>query len=68
MLGAITNAIANPHLTKIAENTITQVGIETTLKAIGRPAAILVDKDISADTKEYAAAKEFLYQATLIYF
>lgn len=66
MLGAITNAIANPHLTKIAENTITQVGIETTLKAIGRPAAILVDKDISADTKEYAAAKEFLYQATCL--
>lgn len=66
MLGAITNAIANPHLTKIAENTITQVGIETTLKAIGRPAAILVDNDISADTKEYAAAKEFLYQATCL--
>lgn len=66
MLGAITNAIANPHLTKIAENTITQVGIETTLKAIGRPAAILVDNDISSDTKEYAAAKEFLYQATCL--
>ena len=66
MLGAITNAIANPHLTKVAENTITQVGIETTLKAIGRPTAILIDNDISADTKEYAAAKEFLYQATCL--
>ncbi len=66
MLGAITSAIANPHLTKVAENTITQVGIETTLKAIGRPTAILIDNDISADTKEYAAAKEFLYQATCL--
>ena len=66
MPGAITSAIANPHLTKVAENTITQVGIETTLKAIGRPTAILIDNDISADTKEYAAAKEFLYQATCL--
>ena len=47
-------------------NPIAQVSIETTLKAIGRPAAILVDKDISPDTKQYAASKEFLYQATCL--
>ena len=64
MLSAITNTIANQHLANIALNPIAQVSIETTLKAIGRPAAILVDKDISPDTKQYAASKEFLYQAT----
>ena len=66
MLSAITNTIANQHLANIALNPIAQVSIETTLKAIGRPAAILVDKDISPDTKQYAASKEFLYQATCL--
>lgn len=66
MIGALANAIANPHLANVAQNAISQVTIETTLKSIGRPAAILVDKDISSDTKEYAAAKEFLYQATCL--
>ncbi len=66
MISAITNTIANQHLANIALNPIAQVSIETTLKAIGRPAAILVDKDISPDTKQYAASKEFLYQATCL--
>ena len=66
MISAITNTIANQHIENIALNPIAQVSIETTLKAIGRPAAILVDKDISPDTKQYAASKEFLYQATCL--
>ena len=66
MISAITNTIENQHLANIALNPIAQASIETTLKAIGRPAAILVDKDISPDTKQYAASKEFLYQATCL--
>lgn len=66
MLGPILNTIANPNITNVVQNTVAQVGIETTLKAIGRPAAILVDKNISNDTKEYASAKEFLYQTTCL--
>ena len=39
---------------------------ETVLKSIGRPGFILIDNDIDPDTKKYAAAKEFLYQATCL--
>ena len=38
------------------------MSIETGLKATGRPTFILLDNNISTDTKKYAATKEFLYQ------
>lgn len=47
----------------IAQTTMAAVAIETSLKAVGRPAFIYADKSASPDTKRYAATKEFLYQA-----
>ena len=66
MITAITKALTSNALTAMATNTSSQMISETTLKAIGRPGAILVDNKISDDTKKYAAAKEFLYQATCL--
>lgn len=66
MIGTIRNIASNSTLANIAQNTSASVGIETTLKSIGRPGFILIDKDIDGDTKQYAAAKEFLYQATCL--
>lgn len=66
MINAIRNIASNATLANIAQNTSASVGIETTLKSIGRPGFILIDKDIDGDTKQYAAAKEFLYQATCL--
>lgn len=66
MIGAIRSALTNSQLANIAQNTTQSVAIETTLKSIGRPGFILIDKDIDSDTKQYAAAKEFLYQATCL--
>lgn len=66
MISAITRALTSNALTTMATNTSSQMISETTLKAIGRPGAILVDNKISDDTKKYAAAKEFLYQATCL--
>ena len=58
--------ISNSTIANIAQNTSSRVAAETALKAVGRPSFILIDNDISADTKKYAAAKEFLYQATCL--
>ena len=66
MIGAVQKILTNSHLASIAQNTTQSVAIETTLKSIGRPGFILVDNDIDSDTKQYAAAKEFLYQATCL--
>ena len=66
MITAIAKTITNPTLVDIAQNTNAQVACETTLKAIGRPGFILIDNDIDSSTKKYAAAKEFLYQATCL--
>lgn len=66
MINGISNLLSSSQLANIAQNTTQSVAIETTLKSIGRPGFILVDKDIDADTKQYAAAKEFLYQATCL--
>ena len=63
MIGTITNVLSNPTLASVAQNTAASVSIETSLKAVGRPAFILADKDIKPETKKYAATKEFLYQA-----
>ena len=61
MINGITKILTSNSLSNITSNTNSQVMMETTLKAIGRPGFILIDKDIDEDTKKYAAAKEFLY-------
>ena len=66
MIGVVQKLLTNSHLASVAQNTTQSVAIETTLKSIGRPGFILVDNDIDSDTKQYAAAKEFLYQATCL--
>jgi len=66
MIGGIGNILASSQLAMIAQNTTQSVAVETTLKSIGRPGFILIDKDIDSGTKQYAAAKEFLYQATCL--
>lgn len=66
MIGPITSALTNSGLTNLVQSTSSSVATETVLKAIGRPGFILIDNDISNDTKKYAAAKEFLYQATCL--
>ncbi len=63
MISAVTNILSNPTLASVAQNTKAAISIETGLKAVGRPSFILADKDISPETKKYAATKEFLYQA-----
>ena len=66
MIGPITSALASSGLTNLVQSTSSSVATETVLKSIGRPGFILIDNDISPDTKKYAAAKEFLYQATCL--
>lgn len=66
MINAITGFLTNPTLTNIAQSTTQSVSIETAMKAVGRPSFILADKDLSPQTKKYAATKEFLYQATCL--
>lgn len=66
MINGIGRALTSNSLNNITSNTNSQVMLETTLKSIGRPGFILIDNDINEDTKKYAAAKEFLYQATCL--
>ena len=56
----------NSTLSSISQSTTASVSLETGMKALGRPAFILVDNDIDRQTKRYAAMKEFLYQATCL--
>lgn len=63
---SMVNIFTNPTFVNIAQNTKTAMTIETGLKATGRPTFILIDKNISDDTKKYAATKEFLYQVTCL--
>ena len=65
MIG-ISKILTSNSLNNITSNTNSQVMLETTLKSIGRPGFILIDNKINEDTKRYAAAKEFLYQATCL--
>ncbi len=62
----IPSIVSNPIIAGIAQNTSASVSVETVLKSIGRPGFILIDKDIDGETKQYAAAKEFLYQMTCL--
>ena len=66
MVNAISSFLTNPTLTNIAQSTTSAVSIETGMKAVGRPSFILADKELSPQTKRYAATKEFLYQATCL--
>lgn len=66
MIGPLTRTFTNSTLTSLTQNTNASVATETLLKSIGRPGFILIDNDIDPDTKKYAAAKEFLYQATCL--
>lgn len=63
MIDKIAGAFSNSTFVNLAQNTAASVTIETTLKSIGRPGFILIDKDIDSETKRYAATKEFFYQA-----
>ncbi len=66
MIGGIQNLISNPTLYNMTQSTVTQVTTETCLKAVGRPAFILGDKQIDSQTKKFSATKEFLYQLTCL--
>lgn len=63
MIDKIAGALSNSSFVNLAQNTSVSVTVETTLKSIGRPGFILIDKDIPPETKNYAATKEFFYQA-----
>ncbi len=56
------NAITSNAFQTIAQNTDACVKIETGLKAIGRPAFTLIDKNTDKETRKYSATKELLYQ------
>ena len=62
MIDRIAGALSNSALLNLTQNTTVSVGVETTLKSIGRPGFILIDNDIDLETKKYAATKEFFYQ------
>ncbi len=66
MIPAISNILTNNTLVNIAQSTRTAMSIETGLKATGRPAFILMDKNITPETKKYAAVKELIYQLTCL--
>ena len=55
--------LASPKAATFAQNTVCAIAVETTLKATGRPAFIYYDKNANAQSKKYAATKEFLYQS-----
>ena len=63
MIDKIAGALSSSALLNLTQNTTVSVGVETTLKSIGRPGFILIDDDIDLETKKYAATKEFFYQA-----
>lgn len=64
MISALSKVITNPALVNIAQSTNGSVATKTAVNAVGRPGFILMDNNISLETKKFAATKEFLYQAT----
>lgn len=66
MVSGVTNLLTSSTLSSISQSTTASVSLETGMKAMGRPAFILVDNKIDRQTKRYAAMKEFLYQATCL--
>ena len=59
----IRNTISNPKMAAFAQTTACAITVETTLKALGRPAFIYYDKHANNRSKKYAATKELLYQS-----
>ncbi len=62
MITGFVNAISKSGFQNLIQNTTAQVSIETGLKAAGRPAFTLMDKNVDKETRKYAATKELLYQ------
>lgn len=62
MLQGVFNFLTSPTMVSTAQNTKAAVSIETALKAGGRPAFTMMDKNVDEKTKKYAATKELLYQ------
>lgn len=62
MINGIINALTSNTMVNLAQNTTARVATETTMKAVGRPSFILIDKDLDPKTKKYSATKELLYQ------
>ncbi|HIS82243.1 TPA: hypothetical protein IAD41_01380 [Candidatus Scatenecus faecavium] len=62
MLDKVANILLNPKFVNFANNTKYTVSTESIFKATGRPAAIMMDKNVDEDTRKYAATKEGLYQ------
>ena len=62
----IGNLLASPSIYAITQNIGAQVGIETGLKAVGRPGFIILDNNIDSQTKKYSAMKELLFQLTCL--
>lgn len=63
MIQGFVRGITSDKFLTLAQNTDACVKIETGLKAVGRPAFTLIDKNTDKETRKYAASKEFLYQA-----
>lgn len=62
MIDKVANILINPAFVNYAMNTKYTVTTESLFKATGRPAAIMLDKNVDMDTRKYAATKEGLYQ------
>lgn len=62
MIDKIANILTNPNFANFAMNTKYTVTTESIFKATGRPATIMLDKNVDLDTRKYAATKEGLYQ------
>ena len=63
MINGIFNFLNSPAMIATAQNTKAAVTIETGLKAAGRPAFTMMDKNVDEKTRRYSAAKELLYQS-----
>ena len=62
MIDKIAAVLTNPSFVNFAQNTKATVATESLFKAAGRPAFIMIDKNVDKDTRRYAAVKEGLYQ------
>lgn len=62
-MSAIIKTFTSASIAAVAHNTVSSVGVQTGLKAAGRPLFIMNDKTVDSSTKKFAATKEFLYQA-----
>ena len=62
MIDKVANILTNQAFANFAMNTKYTVTTESIFKATGRPAAIMLDKNVDLDTRKYAATKEGLYQ------